>query len=217
MKTLFRILLYGLVFFTVACNQSGKQVKTDSKNETSSNEAISGDEVSACPHSSKIFWTGSNPTAEHNGFIKLKEGKYIVEHDKLVGGEFTIDMSSIVDIDIDDAGMNAKLVADLKSVNFFYVDSFPEGKFVISNVSELKDDEYTHEIKGNLTLKSITHPISFKAKVRVANGKVNATSEEFIINRTLWNINYGSKSFIKDIKNELISDELKLELDMHSM
>jgi len=60
----------------------------------------SGDMIMACPHASKIYWKGSKPTGEHTGIIKLKEGDYIVEDDELKGGEFVIDMNSIINIDI---------------------------------------------------------------------------------------------------------------------
>jgi len=217
MKTLVKTVLFGAFVFTMACNQSNKQLKTEAANANSTHETIAGDDVTACPHASKIFWSGSKPGGEHNGIIKLKEGKYIVEDGKLVGGEFIIDMNSLANIDIEDSAMNAKLVNDLNSVNFFNVDSFPEGKFVISMVSDIKDENFTHEIKGDLTLKSITHSISFKANIRVTDGAVSATSEEFVINRTLWNVIYGSKSIFNDLKDKFINDEIKLKLDMHSM
>lgn len=170
-------------------------------------------------HQTKIYWKGSKPTGEHNGLIKLKDGgKFIVNDDKLVGGEFVIDMNSIVDTDIEDEKMNAKLVGHLKSEDFFYVDSFPEAKFVITKVSDLKGDaEFTNQIDGNLTIKGITKGISFKANVKIHNGIVSATSEEFVLDRTQWNVNYGSKSVFKELQDKFINDEFSLVIDAHSM
>jgi polyisoprenoid-binding protein YceI len=217
MKKAFKFMVAGTFLFTMACNQSPKSTQTESVKSEKSMEATAGDGITACPHQSKIFWKGTKPGGEHNGFIKLKEGQYKVEDGKLVGGEFIIDINSIVNIDLEDEAMNAKLVGHLKSADFFNVDSFPEGKFIITEVFELDGGEYTHEITGDLTLKSITHPVNFKANVKVNEGVVSATSEEFVLNRTLWNVNYGSKSIFKELKDKFIDDEFTLKLDMNSM
>lgn len=217
MKTSAYIMLAGVLLFTLACNQTQKKTKVESTAEGTAQEMKAGDDVMACQHSSKIFWNGSKPGGEHTGFIKIKKGNYIVEDDKLVGGEFVIDMTSIVNIDIEDEAMNAKLVGHLNSADFFHVDSFPEGQFVITNVKEIKDEDFSHEISGDLTLKSVTHPIVFKATVKVGDGKVSASSEEFILNRTLWNVNYGSKSIFKELKDKFINDEFGLQIEAHSM
>ena len=44
---------------------------------------------------SKITWTGEKLTGSHEGTINLQEGYFEMESGKLVGGEFTADMSSI--------------------------------------------------------------------------------------------------------------------------
>lgn len=209
--------LIAIVFFAAACNQSPKQAKSESTSNEKAIQTEMGDGITACQHSSKIYWKGTKPGGEHNGLIKIREGKYEIKDGKLVGGKFVIDLNSIVDIDLEDAEMNAKLVGHLKSADFFNVDSFPEGIFVITEVAEIDENEYSHQITGDLTLKSITHPVTFKAKININNGVVSATSEEFILNRTLWNVNYGSKSIFKELKDKFINDEFSVRLDMHSM
>lgn len=214
---------YGIFAFTltagVACNQSPKGNKAEATDSHKMEMAADADALSACPHQSKIYWKGTKPTGEHTGFIKLKEGgKFLVEDNQLVGGEFIIDMNSIVDIDIEDAEMNAKLIGHLKSADFFHADSFPTAKFVITSVEALSgDEEFTHAIKGNLTMKDVTKGIDFKANVKVNEGAVSATSEEFVLDRTQWNVNYGSKSIFKELKDKFINDEFSLKIEAYTM
>jgi hypothetical protein len=217
-KNIFYLVLLSLAIST-ACNMSPKGTKTETTDENQLKEVKGGQYVSACNHQTKIFWKGSKPGKEHTGIIRIKEGgKFLVNDGKLVGGEFIIDMNSIVDLDLTDSEMNAKLVGHLKSVDFFNVDSFPETKFVITSVEPLKGEpEFSHTIKGNLTMKGITKGISFKAKVTAIDGHVAATSEEFVLDRTQWNVNYGSKSIFKELKDKFINDEFSLKIEAYSM
>jgi len=217
-KNFFYVLAISLVL-TTACNLSPKGAKTEATAENQVQETKGGQYVAACNHQTKIFWKGSKPGGEHNGIIRIKEGgKYLVNDGELVGGEFVIDMSSIVNLDLADAAMNAKLVNHLKSADFFNVDSFPEAKFVIASVEPLDAvPGFSHTIKGNLTMKGITKGISFNAKVSVVDGNVTATSEEFVIDRTQWNVNYGSKSIFKELTDKFINDEFSLKIEAYSM
>lgn len=218
MKLLINLSFVLLIVAAFSCNSSSKKTSDSSiKMKDSMSEMSADNEVMACQHASKIYWRGTKPTGEHSGIIKLKGGNYFVEDNELVGGEFIIDMNSILCIDIEDEEKNAKLVDHLKSDDFFVVDSFPEGKFVITAVNQIKDDAFSHEIKGDLTLKGISNAIVFKANIRAQDGVVSATSEEFSINRTKWGVNYKSKSVFKELKDKFIDDEFFIKIDAHSM
>lgn len=202
---------------TISCSNSNKPKSESGELKANVEHDTEGSEVTACQHASKIYWEASKPTGSHTGIIKLKSGKYIVNDNELVGGSFVLDMNSILNIDLENEGMNAKLVNHLKSPDFFHVDSFPEGMFSISKVEVIKHENYTHKIYGNLTLKQKSHPIEFMAKVNVHEGVVNATSEEFKINRTLWGINYQSKSVFKELTDKFIDDHISIKIEAHSM
>ncbi len=219
MKNLF-YLIFGMVFIgLMSCNQTIKTSNSEAEVVHDVMDMEQGNELTACFHSTKIYWKGTKPGGEHNGIIKLKEGgKFIVKDNELVGGEFVIDMTTIVNIDLDDEEMNAKLVGHLKSADFFNVDSFPVANFVISAVLPLKgDDAFNTTLRGNLSMKDITHGIEFKANVIVHEGNVSVVSEEFILDRTKWGINYKSKSVFKELKDKFINDEFALKIDAHSM
>lgn len=215
-KLLYLFAASGLML-TMSCNQSSKGNKT----ETTDSYAVvetGAEGATACHHATKIYWKGAKPNGEHNGIIKLAEGgTFATDGNSLVGGEFIIDMNSIICIDIENSDMNAKLVKHLKSEDFFSVDSFPIAKFEITNVEAIDGGEFNSVIKGNLTLRGVTKGISFNAAVKVNDGVVAVKSEEFVIDRTLWGVEYKSKSVFKDLKDKFINDEFSLMIDAHSM
>lgn len=217
MRKLLYLFAASTLTLTMSCNQSPKGNKTDATDAYAVDESNS-DGATACHHATKIYWKGAKPSGEHNGIIKLTEGgTFVTDGDKLVGGEFNIDMSSIICIDLENADMNAKLVSHLKSEDFFFVDSFPTATFAITNVESIDGGEFNSVVKGNLTLRGVTKGISFKAVVKVNDGVVSAKSEEFVLDRTQWGVEYKSKSVFKDLKDKFINDEFSLMIDAHSM
>ena len=161
---------------------------------------------------SKINWKGSKPTGSHYGTINLDNGNFIVKNDKIIGGEFTINMNSIVDLDMPaDNEYNAKLVGHLKSADFFDVEKYPNGSFQIKE-TENKDGKTL--IKGELTLKDISHPVSFLADINIENGQLTLKSETFKVDRSKWNIRYKSKSFFDDLKDKFIEDDMEISIEV---
>jgi len=161
---------------------------------------------------SKINWKGFKPTGSHFGSINISNGSFIINDDKIVGGEFTIDMNSIVDLDMEaDNKYNAKLVGHLKSADFFDVEKFPNGKFQITK-TESKDGKTL--IYGDLTLKDKTNPVSFLAEVKINENGLTLNSETFKIDRSKFNIQYGSKSFFDDLKDKFINDEMEISIEI---
>ena len=67
------------------------------------------------------------------------------------------------------------------------------------DITKLENDPLgTHMINGELRIKDITRPVSFKAVVDLASGvALKATAEPFVIDRTEWNIKFKSKKFFE--------------------
>ncbi len=170
---------------------------------------------------SRVDWIGKKPAGEHNGYVKLSEGTIHLVGKDIAGGSFVIDMNSIVNLDLKDEGMNSRLVGHLKSADFFDVEKYPTASFLITKVSKLKSTasgaaKMTHRIEGNLTMKGITKPVTFNASVNVTGGKLTAIAESFVINRTLWNVNYQSKSIFAGLKDQFINDDITLSVKLAS-
>ncbi|SDL62255.1 Polyisoprenoid-binding protein YceI [Catalinimonas alkaloidigena] len=160
---------------------------------------------------SSLEWVGKKVTGQHNGTIDLKSGSLQVNGNKVTGGSFVIDMSSIVVKDIQDAEMNGKLTGHLNSEDFFSVEKHPTATFVITNVKALKGNQA--EITGDLTIKGITHAVTFPATVSVSKQGTKATAE-FDIDRTKWDIRYGSGSFFEGLGDKVIYDDFTIRLNL---
>lgn len=162
---------------------------------------------------SVVNWTGKKSIVEssHTGTISISEGALTVDGGVVAAGNFTIDMKSIVCTDITDAEMNAKLVGHLTSADFFDVDSFPTSTFAITSVSKnTKEDSLTYNyiVAGNLTIKGIDKNIEFPANVTIENGVLSANAT-FSIDRTQWDVKYGSGSLFSDLGDKAISDAIE--------
>lgn len=158
---------------------------------------------------SKLSWTGKKVTGQHQGTINIADGKLEVESNVLKGGSFSLDTRSIAVTDLKDEGSNAKLLGHLKSDDFFSVEKFPAATFTTTSVTSKGGGNY--EVTGNLTIKGITNPVTFPATVTVASNKLTAKAA-IKVDRTKYNIKYGSKSFFEGIGDKAIYDDFDLDV-----
>ena len=160
---------------------------------------------------SNVRWTGSKAIGDkHAGKINLSGGDLKVDGGKLVSGSFTLDMNSIKS----DENL-AKLEGHLKSADFFDVATHGTAKFVITKVTEKanNDKEMTHTITGDLTIKGISKSIEFDANVSMVSDMLMATSDNFVINRTDWDVKYGS-GLINAAKDQIINDDVAITISI---
>jgi len=156
---------------------------------------------------STITWVGKKVTGSHNGTITLKSGTLNVDGKKVTGGTFVMDMTTIKDAD-----GSAKLEGHLKADDFFGTDKFPTSTFVITKVA---GSGANVNVSGNLTIKGTTKPITFPATVTVnADGTVSAMAGKITVDRTKYDIRYGSKSFFDGIGDKAIDDNFELAVKL---
>ena len=136
---------------------------------------------------STVTWKGYKVTGSHHGTIALKEGSLVFEGDKLTGGEFVVDMPTLVSNDLQ-GEYKGKLETHLKSDDFFGVDAHPTSKLVFTTVKSTGKNSY--EVTGDLTVKGKTNPVTFD--VSVYGNKATATMK---VDRSLYDVKYGSGSF----------------------
>lgn len=164
--------------------------------------------INVSTSASKVVWLAKKVTGEHNGTVNISKGSLSVDGNKLVGGNFTIDLKSIVCKDLTDPGYNQKFIGHITSGDFFEVEKFPTANFVITKVAG-------NQISGNMTIKGITKAITFPAQIAVAGGKVTATAS-ITLDRTDYNIKYGSKKFFESIGDKAIYDDFALTVSLVS-
>ena len=158
---------------------------------------------------SNIDWVGRKVTGAHNGTISIKEGSLTLNNGQLVGGEFTIDTTSIKILDVTDPATNAQFAGHLASPDFFASEQYPEAKFRIT-LAEPADDG-TYNVKGELTIKGITHPVTFTSVLSSNNGTVSA-SGKVVVDRTLYDMKFRSGNFFKDLGDTLIYNNFDLNV-----
>jgi polyisoprenoid-binding protein YceI len=144
--------------------------------------------------SSTVNWTGKKVLGLHTGSINIANGFIEITDNTIVGGEIQIDMTSIVITDIEDS-----------------VDKFKTAKLTSTGSSKIETSKF--RIDGNLTIKDISHPISFIATVEIFTETLHSLGE-VVIDRTLYNIRYGSGKFIDNLGDKLIYDDFVLQFKL---
>ncbi len=181
----------------------------------SNNYAIAGegsDEFKVNTSESNISWLGTKPGGQHNGTVKVAEGTVVLKDGELTGGIFTIDLTSIINLDLESETWNKKLVDHLKSEDFFYVEEYPTGTFTITEVEKIKSGSY--RLTGDLELRGITKTIRFNANVSIENDVLKAATPKLVLDRTQWKIEAMSKSIFTDLKDRYVDDQMQIEIDL---
>lgn len=160
---------------------------------------------------SSLKWFASKITGKHDGAVKIKSGTLKTEGEKLVSGKVIIDMSTITVRDIESAEYNAKLVGHLNSADFFDTKQFKSSVLVIEKVELVKGDQYT--VSGQLMIKGYTNPVTFPATIKMSKDGLTAKAM-LEIDRTKWEIKYGSANFFKGLGDKAIHNEIKFEVDL---
>jgi len=160
---------------------------------------------------STVKWTGKKVTGEHTGNIKISSGTLTVEKNTIKSGSFDIDLTTITNTDITDAGTNAKLIGHLKADDFFSVAKYPKATFIITSVTPKSADLYT--ISGNLTIKGITNPLTFPATIKTDASKVTANAT-ILVDRTKYDIKFRSASFFSDLGDKAIDNDFALDINL---
>ncbi len=163
---------------------------------------------------SKVEWFAEKVTGKHNGTIAIKSGELHNNHGKFAG-KFTMDMNTITVSDLTGSS-KTKLEKHLHSADFFHVGSHPESEFELLSLTPLsgiKESEPNFNVKGTLTIKGISQPVTFPATIKF-NGKMMTAIGEAVVDRSKFDIRYGSKSFFADIGDKAIYDEFRIRFSI---
>lgn len=160
---------------------------------------------------STIGWKGYKVTGQHRGSVGIKSGNLQFTEGILQGGSFMMDMTSISNQDL--SGHNkAKLEGHLKSDDFFGVEQHPVASFVITRAIALNSSG-DYKIVGNLTIKNITKEIKFNANVQ-ENGGSYIAQGDIKIDRSEFDVRYGSGSFFDNLGDKTIYDEFDIQVKL---
>jgi polyisoprenoid-binding protein YceI len=155
---------------------------------------------------SKVEWLGKKVAGQHNGTVNLKDGTLVFKKGKLAGGTFTVDMTSLTSTDLTGEYLG-KLNGHLKSEDFFGTEKFPTATLVFKKIGVKSAGIYT--VTGDLTIKGTTKPITFD----LATTATTATTK-LNVDRTKYDIKYGSKTFFESIGDKAIEDNFELTVNL---
>ncbi|MGB7394665.1 MAG: YceI family protein [Pricia sp.] len=171
-------------------------------------EPVAEEKKEVNTETSIVTWKAYKVTGSHTGTVDLEDGSLMFDDDKLTGGEFTVDMSTLVSTDLEgDPESKGKLEGHLNSEDFFHTENHPTANLVFTDVKSTGKNSY--EVKGDLTIKGTTKPVTFD--VSVYGSKATATVK---VDRTDYGIKYGSGSFFDDLGDKAIYDEFDLVVDL---
>lgn len=182
---------------------------TETKKQEANSEVQEADSVlkslNINTSTSSVEWKGVMVGIySHNGFVSIKEGNLVWQGNSITGGYITIDMETMTQSDSLYKTEENKLVAHLKSPDFFDVVNFPTATFEITSY-----EQGANTIYGNLTIRGITESevvkdVIFDMETKSATGTLK-------FDRQKYGVAYkGSK------KDMLVGDEVEMTITLNS-
>jgi len=156
---------------------------------------------------STVNWKATKKTGSHEGTVKISSGIVrIANEGKTMAGKVKVDMNSMACTDIKDAGTNANFLNHLKGEDFFNTVKFPEANFEVTNFDGKK-------VVGKMTIKGITKEVNFDANITAGNNQIYIKGT-VVIDRTQFDIKYGSASFFDNLGDKAIDNNFTLNLNL---
>jgi len=155
---------------------------------------------------SDIHWVGKKVTGQHEGTVNFKDGSLVFKGADVKGGKFTVDMNSMTATDLS-GEYQGKLNGHLKSDDFFGTEKFPTSTLTFKKVAKKSAGVYT--VTADLTIKGKTNPVTFDLTV-----KGNTASAKLVVDRTKYDIKYGSGSFFDNLGDKAIYDNFDLTVNL---
>jgi polyisoprenoid-binding protein YceI len=163
---------------------------------------------------SLVEWTGRNIASAHRGTIRVSGGEIRAAHGRFREGEVALDMNSIADTDIENPAMRQMLEAHLKSDDFFDTARYPVAKFLLRELTPIPGSTPgmpNYSVRGMLTMKGTENPVEFLAAIGTNENEVVAQAD-FDMDRTKWNVLYGSGKFFERLGKHLVNDLISIQL-----
>jgi polyisoprenoid-binding protein YceI len=171
-----------------------------------------GETATVDAKASTLKWHAKKVTGEHFGTINVSGGTLALNKGLIVGGTIEVDMTSINVTDLQ-GEYKGKLEGHLKSDDFFSVEKNTKATLVIKKVEAIKGAKTAENymVTADLTIKGITKEITFPAII-VVKGKTVTANADFNIDRTKYDIKYGSKSFFEGIGDKAIDNDFNIKV-----
>lgn len=172
-----------------------------------------------------ISWAGANDRIRHYGIFHIDHGYVTFQDSALTGGEIYISLSDMNILDLkDNPEENSRLSEFIESKDFFDVKNFPLAEFRIDSVREInipieelvksrmdKATSPTDTVYGRLTIKGITMPVKFPARIDMRYYSLQS-SAKFKLYRDNWDLNAADRSRMSE--NGPVPDSIEVGFDI---
>ena len=163
---------------------------------------------------SRIEWTGRNPTTSHFGTVDIAKGSIDIKNGKITG-RVEIDMTTIHNINLAGNELQPVLEAHLRSDDFFFTQMFPKATFTVTEAKRIEPGWLTApncRIKGELNLRGVSAELEFDATAATVDDGSLVIEAHFDMDRTRWNIIYGSTRFFEHLGMHKVFDLISIQL-----
>ncbi|GMU73851.1 MAG: hypothetical protein AMXMBFR44_0500 [Candidatus Campbellbacteria bacterium] len=159
---------------------------------------------------SSIEWTGSKTLIKDyydTGTLAFSNGSVSVSGGAIVDGAFTVDMNSFAVLSTSNTKVpGSNLAGHLKSADFFDIATYPTATIDLVSVVD-------GTVTADVTIKGITKQVTFPAVITQEGNTITASAQT-TIDRTLWDIRYGSSKFFGELGDNVINDNVDLKLSL---
>jgi rhodanese-related sulfurtransferase/polyisoprenoid-binding protein YceI len=165
---------------------------------------------------SVVEWTGRNPGKKHYGTLPLTRGGLVVKNGSITGS-FELDMKGIKTTDLAGDEYEPVLISHLESDDFFFVKLFPKALFNITATSPIDRSTPSSpnlEITGDLELRGNINSIRFPATLTPLPEGGMTIEAHFDIDRTRWQVIYGSARFFEHLGMHLVFDLISIQVHL---
>ena len=163
---------------------------------------------------SSVEWAGRNPNTRHVGTVDISEGVIDIKNSAITG-KVEIDMNTIHNINLAGDELQPVLEAHLRSDDFFFTKLFPRAVFTLKEADRIEPGWVTapnYHVKGELNLRGASADLEFDATVAINEDDSVVVEAHFDIDRTRWNVIYGSTRFFEHLVMHKVFDLLSFQI-----
>lgn len=212
MKALGWILILVVVIGGIVLLMKNKGEEQVAGDETASMKVMGYDDGAyvIVPAESTINWSGSflNGSRTHIGTIAVADGSVVINGAEVASGTLAIDMDSIVESN------DSPVVDHLKTDDFFNVATYPTATFVVKSSAPREDVSVGSLVTGDLTIRNVTKEVTIPLVVSGTPEGGIMISGETEIDRSEWDVKYGSSKFFGDLGDKVIDDMILISFTL---
>lgn len=146
---------------------------------------------------SLIEWKGYHKDDSFNNGTIQVQGELRANDSGHVSGEFSMPLSSLINLNLPTDELKEQLIHHLQSADFFDMALYPEVAFKLTSIKVDEKGGDAYIVTGNLTFLNKTNPVTFPATIIQKDSKIEIEGEA-TIDRLQWGMTYASDENAED-------------------